>query len=411
MNTAPDDPRDLLLDCFRAALQRVEGGRAVRRHLAAHPWAVEELDLIAIGKAAEAMTAGALAVFGARLRRGLLVTKQGYLGGPCDPRLVCLEAEHPVPGPASLRAGRALLDFCRGVPAGRPVLVCLSGGASSLVEVLPPGWDLARLAELTRRLLAEGLDIATMNAVRRAVSRLKGGRLARHLQGHEVRVLLISDVPGDDPAVIGSGPMHPPPAEPLPALPPAVAECLADLPPAPPPPPAVFAQIRHEIVANLAMARAAAAARARRRGVPVRVHGDFLDGEACATGRALAEALATLPAGLHVWGGETVVHLVARPGRGGRNQQLALCAAQALCGSTDRWLLAAGTDGSDGPTEDAGALVDGGTCRRGADAGRDLARDIAANDAGRFLAASGDLISTGPTGTNVMDLVLGWRAP
>ncbi|HYN77195.1 MAG TPA: MOFRL family protein, partial [Lamprocystis sp. (in: g-proteobacteria)] len=164
-----------------------------------------------------------------------------------------------------------------------------------------------------------------------------------------------------------------------------------------------------EVVANLAMAKAAAAGHARAVGYQVQVHPELLVGDAARRGRELACLVRDGAAGVQVWGGETTVRLPPEPGRGGRNQHLALAAALMIADRTDCLLLAAGTDGSDGPGADAGALVDGGTTGRGAADGFDAVAALARADSGSLLAASGDLIHTGPTGTNVMDLVLGLK--
>jgi hydroxypyruvate reductase len=401
-----ESPRRLLLEIYAAALARVEGGAAVRRALETRPLA-GPVWIIAIGKAAAAMSEGALSALGKGVRGGLVVTKQGHLTPRVqrDTRLECLEAEHPVPGPGSLTAGRRLLEVIAALPDDAEPLFLISGGASSLVEVLPQGMDLEDLAALNRRLLGAGADIATMNGVRRAVSLIKGGRLLGYLGARRVRALLISDVPGDDPAVIGSGLLVPSPPAPLAELPEAVRPWAERVPP----PAASSATAELEIVACLRDALDAAAEAGRAHGLAVHVEEAPLAGDAEAAGRRLARALLEGPPGLGVWGGETAVTLPARPGRGGRNQHLALAAATVLAGHAGSCLLAAGTDGTDGPTEEAGALVDGGTLRRGAVEGLDAEASLRAADSGRFLEASGDLLRTGPTGTNVMDLALGLR--
>jgi hydroxypyruvate reductase len=157
------------------------------------------------------------------------------------------------------------------------------------------------------------------------------------------------------------------------------------------------------------MAKSAAAAAGRRVGLRVQLDEHPVDGDAALAGRRLARALLDGPRGLHIWGGETTVRLPDTPGRGGRNQHLALAAAIELAGHPDVLLMSAGTDGTDGPTDDAGALVDGFTLERAADAGLDAAASLARADSGSLLESSGDLIRTGPTGTNVMDLILGYR--
>jgi len=395
---------------FAAALGSVDGRVAVRRALgaAAPP---DRVWLIAIGKAAAAMTQGALDCLGPRLLGGLVVDKAPPPASFAAHGLAALTGGHPLPTLVSLRAGEALLAVLARTPPDATLLFLISGGASSLVEVPVVGLALAELERLNRWLLGSGLPIGPMNLVRTAVSRIKGGGLLATLPPRPLRVLAISDVPGDDPRVIGSGLLVPRPDLEAAlvglALPPwlrewvdlGLAQRWAGSHPGPP----------IELVATLDTAKEAAAQAARAAGLAVRVHPRFLAGDAAGQGRELARQVREGPPGLQIWGGETTVRLPAQPGRGGRNQHLALAAAQELAGCRDCLLLAAGTDGSDGPGEDAGALVDGGTLERGARAGFDAADALARADSGRLLAATGDLIHTGPTGTNVMDLVLGLR--
>jgi hydroxypyruvate reductase len=331
-----------------------------------------------------------------------------------------LEAGHPLPDETSLAAGEQLEAFVARIPARAQVLVLLSGGGSALLERLPPGMGLADLRRLNEWLLASGLDIHAMNAIRKRLSLVKGGRLAKHLAPRPVLCLAISDVRGDDPRSIASGPLTPEPAMSrieAPAaipdegrLPEFVRGLLAKAPPLPAPDDPCFQGVRYEIIARNEDAKRAAAEAARARGYRVVVESAFIEGEAVGAGERLAHTLLdSAPGVLHVWGGETTVVLPPRPGRGGRCQALALAAARALRGRENTYLLAAGTDGSDGPTEDAGALVDGASVARGEREGLDAAGALAAADAGTFLEAGGDLIQTGATGTNVMDLMLGLR--
>ena len=395
-----------LLRCFRAGVARVEGAAVVAGYLRRHPpegdWA-----LVAVGKAAQSMALGAAGVLGARLHGGLVISKPGHLDRAWleAAGLQGIEGGHPLPDAGSLEAGRRLLQFLTGLPQDRPLLFLVSGGSSSLVEVLPEGLELAQLQAVNRWLLGSGLPIQGINRVRRRLSRIKGGGLWRFLGRRPVTALLISDVLGDDPAVIGSGLLQPPRGpEPGPQLPPWVEALLpeAGAPPVLPERPFVL-----EIVATLQDARAAAADEAVRLGYPVRVNRAPINAAAETAGRRLALELVDSRPGLQIWGGEPTVVLPEHPGRGGRNQHLALAAATVIEGRDDVCFLSAGTDGSDGPGEDAGAVVDGGTLgrarRRGLDAGTCLRRA----DSGTLLAASGDLIRTGPTGTNVMDLMLG----
>lgn len=406
--------RALLEDLFRASLDAV-GGRSAVRHALEHDPIHGEAALVAVGKAADSMTRGALDVLGNRLVSGLVITKHGHLSDACrgDERLTCLEASHPVPDGTSLEAGQSLLEFLASLPPEQELLVLISGGASSLAEVLPDGFGADHLRVLNQWLLGRHLDIARMNQVRRAVSCIKGGRLALRLGRRRTRLLLISDVPGDDPAVIGSGLLVPAGEErtfDLPdGLPDWVARAVEKVPPMPEPDHPAFAAISRQIVASNGQARDAAARRARQLDLPVVNHPEMLDGDALEAGERIAEALIHGFEGVHIWGGETTVALPANPGRGGRAQALALRAALVLEGRHGLWLLSAGTDGTDGPGEDAGALVDTETCFRGRQSGLDPDTCLDGADSGRFLEASGDLLRTGPTGTNVMDVVIGLK--
>lgn len=404
--TALDDPQ-LPLVLLRAALSAVEGQAVVRQALSESP-PEGPCHVIALGKAAAAMARGARSVLDGGLARALVVSRQGHLDFTLcsDPRIRCVEADHPVPGPHSLEAGRQLLAFIDSTPADQCLLFLISGGTSSLVEVPVSGVCGERLAALNDWLLGAGLDIAVMNRVRSALSRIKGGRLGQRLAGRRLRALLISDVPGDDPAVIGSGLLAAGTVlAPWPVLPAHlewVGRCAQQ-----PLLPAEVPRFPLRVVANLERACAAVEAAARDQGLPVFRHREFLEAEAAATGEALARTLLDAEPGVHIWGGETRVTLPPEPGRGGRNQHLALAAARVLAGHDGVRLLAAGTDGSDGNSLDAGALVDGGTVSRGEAVGLDAAASLEKADSGRFLDAAGDLIHTGPTGTNVMDLVIG----
>ncbi|HWR88262.1 MAG TPA: DUF4147 domain-containing protein, partial [Acidiferrobacterales bacterium] len=380
----------------------------MRVYLQQHPVSAPVF-LLSIGKAACAMAQGAHEVLGTRIVNALVVTKQGHAEALPWP---VLEAGHPLPDEQSLVAGQRLIDFAAAIPPDATVLVLLSGGASALVEALPEGMYLAQLRALNDWLLAAGLDIVAMNRIRKRLSRIKGGRLARLLAPRPVLCLAISDVPGDDPRAIGSGPLVADAslqsAPVTTGLPPIVAEALRNSPPAPTADDTCFHNVRFEIIARLDDAKRAAAEAARLLGYRVTLHPEFIEGDALVAGARLAQMLLAAPVReVQVWGGETTIKLPSQPGRGGRNQSLALAAALALRGQEKIWFLSAGTDGTDGPTPDAGALVDDGTIARGEAEGIPAHQALAAADAGNFLEASGDLIQTGPTGTNVMDLMLG----
>lgn len=383
------DPRRLLLECLQAGLAAVDARLCVRRQLAAERLA-GEWHVVAIGKAAGSMLEGVLDVLSDRASAGIVVTLPGYWPpaiGRCG-RFRVLESAHPVPDARSLAAGEAVEAFVAGMPKEAQLLFLISGGASSLVEALVPGVGLAALQRLNFDALASGDGIEAVNARRRALSRLKGGGLAAIAGPRRALALMISDVPGNDPAIIGSGLLHA--ARPRRGV--------------------QVPQVPYRIVADVRQACRAASACAEMRGYCARVARSSFGGAADVLGRRFARAAGTsAPGTLLVWGGESTVRLPARPGCGGRNQHLALSAAIALAGRDDAWLLAAATDGVDGVTRDAGGLVDGGTCERGAIEGLDARDCLVRADSGRFLAAAGDLLCTGPTLTNVGDLVLGLR--
>jgi glycerate-2-kinase len=313
----------------------------------------------------------------------------------------------------------------------------LSGGASSLLAAPVSGLAPAELTALYRLLLGSGLDITAMNRIRKRFSRWGGGRLAAALAPARVRVFVVSDVIGDDLASIGSGPCVPDPATAaqvhralddagLWSRIPAAAQQLVlaaesgETAETPKPGDQAFARVTLELIASNRLALEAAARRAAELGLATEVAETPLAGEAWATGASVAAILLqhcgpqeipqpVAAARCFIWGGETTVTLGEDPpGLGGRCQELALAAAKTLDGARPGVaLMAAGTDGRDGPTDAAGAIVDGATWRTAAGAGRDPARDLAAHDAYRALDAAGALLKVGLTGTNVMDVVIG----
>ena len=359
------------------------------------------------------------------------------------PSLALVAGDHPEPGPGSRAAAEALAEAAAAVRPGEEVWVLLSGGTTSLVGAPDDGLDPADLAALYTLLLGSGLDIAAMNRVRKRFSRWGGGKLARALAPARVRTYVVSDVIGDDLASIGSGPLVPDTATAadvralleeaglLARLAPALRKRLAavergQMPETPKPGDEAFARVTLELIASNRLALEAAARRAAELGLDPVVSEAPLAGEASAVGASVAAALLqdcaipTIPqpdarrprSGAAprclIWGGETTVTLGERPGLGGRCQELALAAARLLAGAPDDVaLLAAGTDGRDGPTDAAGAIVDAGTWRAVVDAGRDPARDLEAHDAYHALDAAGALLRPGLTGTNVMDVVIG----
>jgi len=412
-----------LLSIYHAALEVVQGRESVAAWLRDQPQK-DCRHVVAIGKAAAAMASGALDVLDGQLDRLLVITRHGYTCPALAQhnRVLQLEAGHPLPDQASLDAGRALLDFIAEVPASAPLLFLISGGTSALVEVLPEGLTLADLQHINRWLLGSGLPIQEMNTLRCVFSAIKGGRLATYLCGRPAQVLLISDVPEDNPAIIGSGLLYPAVntgldmiidvPDWLDELLPRVVSGSSDiLPPSPTP------AIPHYIVASADSARQAAVQKALQLEYEVFEHRQRVYGDIHEVAQRLVHTMMESGPGLHIWSGETTVMLPETPGDGGRCQSLALAIAlimagnsEAIQGASPGWcLLAAGSDGSDGAGEAAGALVDGLTLSRIKAAGFDPEQCLARADAGRCLKSAQDLIFTGPTGTNVMDVMLGLR--
>ena len=409
------DMRQQLLELFQIALDSVHGQDCVHRHLSESHLSQSQCLVIAIGKAAHAMALGGEKALGNQLLKGLLITKyQHTRPEELSGKWQVIEAAHPIPDLQSLVAGQALLDFIQDEDFLQyPLVFLLSGGTSSLVEVLSHEHTHDVLQQVNNWLMASGLGIEQVNQIRKSLSQIKGGKLLHYLENRKVYALLISDVPGDHPHIIGSGLLFPHHGDYGSVD---VPEWLSDLiagseiTKAP-----SDHHVSHEVIASNRLAIAAIEQAVHDAGhfadASVFTHEEFLEGDAATKGKELAQyLLAEAKPGIHVWGGETTVSLPESPGRGGRNQHLALSAAQSLKGSANIALLAAGTDGTDGPTEDAGAIVDGGTISRGELSGLDVNACMANADSGSFLEAAGDLLCTGPTGTNVMDLVIAIKA-
>ncbi len=381
--------------------------------------------LVAAGKAALAMAQGAVAA--ARPDTGAVIVPHGGVAtGP--PGLDVFGGAHPVPDAAGAAATARVLAAVEAASPATLVLALLSGGASALLVAPADGLTLADKQRVTAALLASGADIAALNTVRKHCSRVKGGGLARAARlAAGLWALLLSDVVDDDPATIASGPTVADPTtfadalavldrwlEPD-AVPPRVRAHLeagraGRVPETPAPGDPAFRRTVTHVLAGNGAAVAAAAAAADRLGYSPHVVAEPLRGDAAQAGRSIVELLTTAPRDRPVAvvaGGETTVRAVPG-GCGGRSQHLALAAALALAGRPGV-VLAAGTDGIDGPTDAAGACIDGGTAARSRARGFDPAAALAATDSHRVLDATGDLVRTGLTGTNVADLVVALR--
>jgi hydroxypyruvate reductase len=372
--------RQILLDLFDHALRAVDGRAVVRPAL---PHDARHAPVFAIGKAASSMALGARATLGDA--EMLVITKDGHVAAELRgaPRVTVLESAHPVPDARSLAAGEEFLRRLQALPADACPLFLVSGGSSSLVEALRPGFSLEDLRKLNQLGLGAGWDIAQLNARRGELSQLKGGGVARLLGGRRARALFISDVPDDDVDVIGSGLLGRYQRRPD--------------------------GIERQVVANVERAVRAVVDAGAARGLALEPGTRRFSGDAAEVARQFLDRLRTTGADGVVWGGESTVRLPARHGRGGRNTHLALTLARAMRRADSFVVLAAGTDGTDGPTDDAGAIVDAGSVERAELGGGDVERAFAVFGSGVALEAAGDLVNTGPTGTNVGDILIGLK--
>ncbi|HKA24068.1 MAG TPA: DUF4147 domain-containing protein [Candidatus Eisenbacteria bacterium] len=409
-----EDYRDHFATIRSAALRAADPARAVGRALSVPP--VGRVYLLALGKASIAMTSAALEVLGARRVAGVIAHPHGASPEPSWPKTIrSIEAGHPFPDAGSLRAGQEAWNMLGEVRRGDFVLVLVSGGGSALFEHLRPGSTLEDLAALTRDLQRAGSDIRELNTVRRALSLVKGGGLAARAGEADLLALLLSDVMEDDPAAIASGPTVPSPTGPKEALDvlrkrglagryPQVEKALHEPADARP---TRSSQGKREtrIIGSNRMAAEAARDAASTLGFQASIVGPALEGEARVVGDRIArESVGGRPACV-VRGGETTV-TVRGDGRGGRNSELALAAALALEGTERVALMTFATDGVDGASDAAGAIVTGETVSRARKRGLSPEDALHRNDSGTFFEQLGDAVKTGPTGTNVNDLVV-----
>jgi len=434
-----DSQRETARQVLDAALAAVAPDVAIRRHVQRDGrWLVadgERYDLdryrrvvvVGAGKACGPMARCVEELLGDRLTGGLVIVKEGH-AVPTE-RIALREAGHPIPDARGVAATGEVLALLLGLDGRDLVVLLLSGGGSALLEQPVAGLDLAALQATTDLLLRAGATIGELNAVRKHLSAVKGGGLARAAGGATVLALVLSDVVGSPLDVIASGPAAADTTTYADAgavldrydlwarLPSAVVAHLragiaGERPETPKPGAPELEPVRHVIVGDNAQAAEAAVARARELGLQVLLLSTYVEGEAREVGRVLAALARELashgrplarPACL-VLGGETTV-TVRGDGLGGRNQEVALGAVTRLAGLTDVLVLAAATDGGDGPTDAAGAWADGTTLARAAALG--LAPDafLARNDAYHFFAPLGDLLISGPTLTNVNDLM------
>jgi len=431
--------REDALAIFGAALAAANANAAVRRHLKRTSVELragsarfrlrgfERIFLIAVGKAAQQMAEAAEHIAASQFHRGIIVTKHGHATsytGRCE----VIEAGHPIPDENSLRASHTVLELLREPTAKDLLVVAVSGGASALLCAPVDGVALAAKQRTTDLLLRAGADIYELNCVRKHLSLLKGGNLAARAHPARVLSLLLSDVIGDHIDVIGSGLTAPDPSTfadamrvlerrgVLPQVPHEVRTHLetgaqGTISETPKPGDTLFGNVHNLVVGSSRQALEAASVEAKRRGYRTLILSSRIQGEAREAARLHAEILwetitsghPLRPPACVLSGGETTV-TVRGEGKGGRNQEFALAAALALKGAANVTVLSAGTDGTDGPTDAAGAIVSGDTVARAAKLGIEASGYLSRNDSYPFFETLGDLVKTGPTGTNVMDV-------
>lgn len=412
---------NVLDSIYRAALKAVDPATCVRDALQAWDPGEGRILLAGAGKAAATMALGAEAVVGTdRVSAGVLITKDEHTLGYAHPRVQVFEAAHPVPDLRGSDATGRLLSFLGGTRKTDRVLFLLSGGGSALLVRPAEGLCLADLQHTNQALLACGASIGEVNTVRKHLSQVKGGRLARHLAPARCLVLVLSDVLGNPLDAIASGPCVADPttfAEAVEVvqkykleLGPAVmthlaAGCAGEVEDTPKPGDPVFERIEHVIVGdNRRMARAALE-KARALSLRAELCDLELEGEARDVARELAHQGRKSGPGCFIYSGETTVTLRGE-GRGGRCQELALAFALECDGLPGISLLAGSSDGTDGPTDAAGAMVDGGTCTRARALGLEPRGHLERNDSYAFFKQLDELLVTGPTGTNTNDLLV-----
>jgi hydroxypyruvate reductase len=413
MPSSPPDPIAALKSLFEAGIAAVQPDVCLPPHLPSPP--PGRLIVVGAGKAAGAMAAVVEQYYPQRLE-GLVIVPDGY-SVPCE-RITVIEAAHPVPDMRGEAAAAKIMSLAQSAGPGDMVLALISGGASALMTLPAPGVTLADKRSITQTLLRSGADIAEINCLRKHLSAIKGGHLAAAAAPAQVYSLIISDVVGDDPAVIASGPTVPDPTTCSAALdvvkkynvqlPPGIATALkaGDLET----PKESEALVTTRIIAKPSDALAAAAIAAKRAGFAVVNIGDRCDGDARAGAAQQAEWVRKILRGegsietpcVILSGGEYVV-AVKGGGRGGPNTEFALALAMELEGSPGVWALAADTDGRDGNAGAAGAVIGPDTLRRIHGAGWDIRAVLAGNDSAGVFASLGDLVAPGPTYTNVND--------
>ena len=431
------NPRNIAWQVMQAALKAVDPAIAIRNYFAANPNIVARIKatsgrlyVVGAGKASAPMAAAVSEIFGEQITAGQVIVKYGYGVAQVHPAIALSEAGHPVPDEAGWLASKEIIDLLAETTTEDTVLCLISGGGSALLTAPVAGLTLVDLQATTEHLLAAGATINQVNVIRKHLSTVKGGGLARLAAPASLYALILSDVVADPLPIIASGPTVPDPSTFFDAwavveqfdlqakLPAAVSHHLqaglnGELPDTAKPGDPIFDRVHNVIIGSNRIAANAAVQAAQAVGFSAQLLTTFVEGEAREVGRVvagLAKGLAAdegslpRPACL-VLGGETTVTIKGE-GKGGRNQEMALSVALGLAGWPNLLVACLGTDGSDGPTDAAGAFAGSDTLVRAQTAGLDPINYLNRNDAYNFFAKLDDLIMTGPTNTNVNDLML-----
>jgi glycerate 2-kinase len=432
--------RQVAWQLIKAALQAVDPALAVKNYFRQHPEVADQIRqtpgrviVVGAGKAGTPMTVAVTELFGDKIVEGQVIVKYGHTGQTSEDRPLRIkikEAGHPVPDEAGLRATQEIAELLSQTGPDDTVICLFSGGGSALTPLPAPGLTLADLQATTAELLAAGAIINELNTIRKHLSGSNGGRLAQLAAPARLYTLILSDVVGDPLEVIASGPTVPDPTTFADAwhiveqyrlqerLPRPVVERLqagraGEVDDTPKPGDPIFERVHNAVIGSNRIAAQAAVEAAQAAGFEAMLLTTFVEGEAREVARVvagLAKGLVKDEGPLHrpaclVLGGETTVTLKGK-GRGGRNQEMALTAAIALQNWPNVTVICLGTDGTDGPTDAAGAFADGATVSRAQRLGLDAVDFLNRNDSYNFFGPLGDLIMTGPTNTNVNDLII-----
>jgi len=395
--------RELLLMLYDTALDAVDGRYLVSQWLCQTEKENNFTHCIAIGKAAAAMLQGAFDN-APSLKKSLLICPPSKITRQLkkNKNLTCVASSHPVPDERSIAAGKTLVNFLRSLDENDEILFLISGGTSSLVEVPLDNIDLEQLQKINRYLLASGKDIQNINSWRQQFSKIKGGGLLNSIKTSHVTQLLLSDVKGDREEFIGSGLLVKNNSSPdadtfLSSLDSPVKKHYANV------------SVDTHIVGNVDLAKQAVFNTAQAEGLDCFNHHEFIEGDVRDVADKLYNYLRDAKSGVHIWGGETTVCLPETPGVGGRNLTLALAFAKHLENESGLHLLAAGTDGVDGNSNCAGAVVSNYTVLKARKMGFDMQQEIDRANAGIVLMATDDLVQGGHSNTNVMDIMIAYK--